>query len=946
MKNSNAHSRAVCQCSLSRGIGHDFSTLFPFLQTCGALALLCASFFVLSSCGSTGGAPITVQILPASASVNQGQTLAFTATLANDLRNQGVTWLVTGTSCSGNGCGTLSNSTTTSVTYTAPSGLSGSLSVTLTATAIANTTSTKTVTITIEPPLIFTTTTPLPNGSNGVPYSQTFVVTGGVTPLKYSLAPGSAVLPQGLQLNQSGVITGRPSGPVTGQPNPSTFTVQVTDSSTTPVSLTQLFSIYISPAPPLAITATALPSGFSNYTYGASISTSGGVTPFTWMLLSGSQQLGQIGLSLNPSTGQITGVVPSTAASATYNFTVQVTDSALPASQSATKSLSIAIQAPQPLSISPSSLPAGKTAAPYSAALSASGGIPPYKWTMLSGQLPQGLTFTPSNGTITGTPILVGTSSFQVQVTDSEAQPASTSSTLTLPITVGSNNDSLVSGQYSFLFNGFDVDGAVAEGGSLTTDGSGKISGGAIDTNRVSGEVTRSTLSGTYSVGTNGTGIMELIATNALTGVTLTTDYDFVLDSNGNIRYFEDDTTTTNTDLKKTHGSGIMKPAAGPFGAASFNGNYAFVFNGVNLAGARAALGGVIHADGVSNIGTGGGGPNGDYNEGGTFSPQLEISGTFAFTSGAHGAATLTFELPGKSAYTLTYSLEFVTPGDIIFVGVDPTDATHPRLSGEMILQSPGTAFTSSSLENPGLVSATGLDGKNASVLLGLLASPANPSGSNCSTGVANCVTLAYDQNDGGAITNASSPFVGNFQIGANGRVAFTFNTVNNGALSPVSAPRLAVAYLTGPAQGFTLGSDGAVTTGLLEQQEPGVTFSNASVQGPYTLSAAFPADTQVVNLIGEVTANGSGQLLDQGSANGATTFTLNAFTPPSTPSIGLPLVATYDSISSSGRGTISTNSPTGFPTNLVFYIVSPGSFRAISTDSETLHPEVIFFDH
>jgi len=946
MKNSNAHTREVCHPQLQpHPLPRRFARRFQALCTCSLLAFLCAAFVVLSSCSSSGGPGISIQIIPETASVDQGQTLAFSATLANDLRNQGVTWALSGSNCSGSGCGTLSNSTTSAVTYTAPSGLSGSLTITLTATSVANTSATKTATITVEPALAFTTTTPLPNGSNGVPYSQTIVATGGVTPLNYSLASGSGALPAGLQLNSSGVINGRPSGPVTSQPNPSTFTIQVTDSSTTPVSLTQSYSIYISPAPTLQITATSLPSGFANDTYGASISTTGGVTPFTWALLNGTLPPG---VSLNPSTGQLAGVVPKGTTAGLFTFTAQVTDSTLPTSQVQQKQLSIGIQQPQPLSISPSSLPTGKTAAAYSTAFNASGGIPPYSWTILSGQLPQGLVFTPSSGTIAGTPILVGSSTFQVQVTDSEAQPVSTSATYSLSIVAGSNNNSLISGQYTFLFKGFDKDGAVAMGGSFIADGTGKITGGAVDSNRVSGPVNRATLTGSYSVGTNGTGTLELIATNPLTAVTLTSDYDLVLDSHGSVRFFEDNSTSTNTDIKKTHGSGIMRPISGSFAAGSFSGNYAFVFTGADSTGARTALGAVIHADGVSNLGTGGGAPNGDYNEATSpnlFASQLQVAGTFTFDSGTHGAATLTFELPGKSAYTLNYSYDFVSASDIMFVGIDPVDATHPALSGEMILQSPNTPFNSSAL-NTSVATGTGLDKTNASVLAGLLSVPQTPQAAGCISGLANCVTLAYDENDGGTVTPASTPLIGNFQISGNGRVAFSFSTQSNGQLTPVSNSRIAVAYLIGPSQGLTLGSDAAVTTGLLDQQETGVTFSDSLVQGGYTLSTPFAPETSAVDLIGEVAANGSGALLDDGSANGVTPFTLNEFTPPVTPNLGLPLNATYGSISAAGRGTMSTNSPTGFPTNLVFYVVSPSAFRAISTDTGTQHPEVIFFDH
>jgi Putative Ig domain len=926
-----------------------------------ALILAFAPLLSLAGCKSTGGASIAVQITPASSSVDQGQTLNFLATLSNDLRNQGVTWSLSGSNCTGitgkgtSGCGTLSNVSTSTVTYTAPTGLSSSLTVTLTATSVANTSSTKTATITVELPLMFTilntvcgsSTTQIPCGSNGVPYSTTIPVTGGVAPLDFSLASGS--LPAGLQLNVSGAITGRPTGPVSGQANPSVFTVKVTDNSTSPVSATQQYSIYISPAQPLKITAVSpLQTGFVNFPYNSAISTSGGVTPFAWSLASG--QLPP-GLSLNTSTGQISGVpacpsggCPLSGAPTSYSFALQVTDSTLPTSQVAQEPLLITIQQPAALSITPSSLPSGETALPYSASLSASGGIPPYTWQITSGQLPPGLNFNPASGAITGTPILAVTSSpFTLQVSDSEVTPATLSASYSISVAAGTNNASLISGEYSFLFNGFDSDGAVAMGGSLETDGNGKITAGALDMNRVSGVIgsingtgiTRASLTGTYTLGSDGRGTMELIATNSLT-VSLTLDFDLALDSSGNVHFFEDNSTTTNTDTKKTHGMGVMKPAPGSFGAGSFNGNYAFVFTGADLAGSPTALGAVVHADGVGNIGTGGGGGNGDYNEGGTFSPQIAVSGTFIFDTGTHGDATLTFELPGKSAYTLSFSYDFVSPSDIVFVGVDPTDATHPRLSGQMILQSPSAVFDSTALSSPSVATGTGVSSSGASVLAGLL-TPAPAGTAGCTPGIADCVTLAYDENNAGTVDSPSE--TGNYLISANGRVAFTFSGVPN--------PRSAVAYLIGPEQGFTLGSDSGVTTGLLEQQETGVTFSGSSVQGNYAISAGLPANNQVNNLLGQVFASFVNGL-------GSITGPVDAILPPPpsslTSSVTLALgnlTAAYSNIApTTGRGTMTTNSPPGYPTNLVFYIVSPGSLRAIPTDAGNANPEVIFFDH
>jgi hypothetical protein len=37
---------------------------------------------------------------------------------------------------------------------------------------------------------------------------------------------------------------------------------------------------------------------------------------------------------------------------------------------------------------------------------------------------------------------------------------------------------------------------------------------------------------------------------------------------------------------------------------------------------------------------------------------------------------------------------------------------------------------------------------------------------------------------------------------------------------------------------------------------------------------------------------------------------------------------------------------PSGFPTNSILYVVSPGSFHIISNDPGDQHPQLLLFDH
>jgi hypothetical protein len=77
--------------------------------------------------------------------------------------------------------------------------------------------------------------------------------------------------------------------------------------------------------------------------------------------------------------------------------------------------------APAPTIQSTSPLPAGLIGISYSQTLTASGGVLPYSWSIVSGNLPPGLSLPPS-GVISGTPNSAGTYSFTVRVTGSNGQ--------------------------------------------------------------------------------------------------------------------------------------------------------------------------------------------------------------------------------------------------------------------------------------------------------------------------------------------------------------------------------------------------------------------------------------------------------------------------------------------------------------------------------------------
>jgi hypothetical protein len=872
---------------------------------CALIAFLCLTF--ISSCGGGNGS-ITLAVTPKTANMDQGQSLLFVATLGNDTKNLGVTWQpLTGSGCAGTSCGTLTNITATGVTYTAPSGLTTGISVSLEAIAKANGSVTATSTITIVLPVTFTTTS-LPNGANGVAYNQTVITSGGVAPITYSVGTGS--LPAGLKLNSVGTVIGTPTSFGT-----STFTINATDFGTPPLTVpSPIYTITINPPPPLSITSTAMANGIIGTAYSSAIASSGGVPPLTWSVPAGTLPSG---LSLTPSSGLISGT-PSQIGVKTFFPTV--TDSAIPPQTfTSTAGVTISILALAPLQAVTPPLPSGDVAVGYNASLVATGGVPPYTWSITSGQLPSGLTLDPTTGVISGTPILTTTANFSVRVEDSNST-TSTPQSLSIAINPGTAvTNSLMSGAYSFLFHGFDSGGNVEMAGNFNATGTGTISGGQLDSNRSGGTLgvfTGSTFSGTYSVGSDGRGTMQWITTNSK-GAMSTTNYLLAEDSGGNFHMIENDPIGT----PQTHGSGIIKPVVGgAASAASFSGNYVFELDGQDNTGKSEVIVGVGHADGLSQLTPG----MFDVNDGGTYNPAVQVTGSFSLgSSNSKGLLVLTYQIPGSTTVNPppSYTFYFVSPSDLFLIAVDPTDATHPRLAGEMFLQQTSTAFDATALHGTSVVTGSGLDGSNASVLAGLLTGVTTPGGINEAN-------VTYDQNDGGAVT-ANNAAAGTYtpDPSTNGRITFTG-----------LGGRFAAAYLTGPNQGILIGSDPAVTYGLLDAQTSTAPFASTSILGGYTLSAETTLDPEVLNITGQLVSNGTVSMLgilDEADNDG-------------TPHTDQSVVVSNYVVAANGRGTMVIGATTGLPSGMVFYIVSPSSFRGISTDSNpgNGHPEVIYFDH
>jgi hypothetical protein len=236
------------------------------------------------------------------------------------------------------------------------------------------------------------TTTLLPLGEQGRPYSTTLAATGGTGTLSF---PTQNV--DGLVLSSSGSFIGVPSAPGSFP-----FTAVVTDA----LGVTASKPLILTVNAPLALNAAPLPAGNQNVSYPQQqlvASTSNGVPPYSnWTWVAAPSSSLPPGLSLNMSLGTITG---APTAAGVFSFIVSVSDS-LGATASQTYSITVVAAGPV---IGTSSLPNGQYNSPYTpVALSATSGTQPYTWSLGSGGLlPAGMTLSPS-GSISGTPAQAG----------------------------------------------------------------------------------------------------------------------------------------------------------------------------------------------------------------------------------------------------------------------------------------------------------------------------------------------------------------------------------------------------------------------------------------------------------------------------------------------------------------------------------------------------------
>jgi hypothetical protein len=253
---------------------------------------------------------------------------------------------------------------------------------------------------------------PLPAATLAAAYSTQFAATGGTAPYTWSITSG--ILPTGLTLSTSGLLSGTPT--VAGSV---TITVRVQDANG--LFATKNFTLAVSGGTLTITNAATLPGGATNVPYNLQLSATGGVAPYLWSITQG---LLPDGLGLIPATGIISGT-PSTPG--TSVFTIQVRDAG---GVTFSRQFTIVIGG-SGLSIATTTLPGGFVGTFYTQTLQATGGTAPYSWTS-EGTVPPGLGLTQA-GVLFGTPTAPGTYNFVVRAQDAGGATA----TRSLAVTIG-----------------------------------------------------------------------------------------------------------------------------------------------------------------------------------------------------------------------------------------------------------------------------------------------------------------------------------------------------------------------------------------------------------------------------------------------------------------------------------------------------------------------------
>jgi hypothetical protein len=214
-----------------------------------------------------------------------------------------------------------------------------------------------------------------------------------------------------------------------------------------------------------------------------------------------------------------------------------------------------------------------------------------------------------------------------------------------------------VSGSLAFTLAGSNTGGDFVAGGILNTDGAGHVLNTSLQDINNDGVVTQnSALSGTYSVGANGRGTMNLNSGTINFAIYPTTAGLILMEIDNNIV-----------------AAGTAFQQSGTFSDTSVKGNYGMNFTGEIPGSNEIDCIAQFVADGAGNA------PGSiEFNNGGTLSSNLSLTGTYTITASGRGGASF-----ASSFGTQNVILYVVSSSQVLFIDIDSALAT----SGQLVFQ-------------------------------------------------------------------------------------------------------------------------------------------------------------------------------------------------------------------------------------------------------------------
>jgi len=313
-------------------------------------------------------------------------------------------------SFSGSATGTVTAVTATQLTVTFQTAPAlGNLTAVVTTDGVSSGTATPVATvvaISLQP-------TTLPDWTVRQAYAQTLTATGGTGPYNFAVTAGK--LPTGVLLHSDGTITGTPT-------TAGTFTFTITATQIAFGKGSQSYTVHIHARP--TVGALAQSHGTAGSGFPGTLTIHGGIGPFQITASSGVPA----GLTavVTGTTIHFTGQ-PSSAGTFRGSITLQDATGA-----SVTRTFSILIN--PALSFTQASLSNGTVGHAYKQTITTSGGTGTKMFTLLSGQLPAGLSLNKKTGVLSGTPRTSGVHLFIIRVTDAVEATATMLYTLTVAL--------------------------------------------------------------------------------------------------------------------------------------------------------------------------------------------------------------------------------------------------------------------------------------------------------------------------------------------------------------------------------------------------------------------------------------------------------------------------------------------------------------------------------